>query len=581
MTTLKQFLLICLLCGGASHLLNGQDSDLFVAPLPEGEYVADELILHFPEPVGHKDVEEYLDLPDGQTVNITSLDSENSYFLVHFNNGLFKNKDVPCKSNSKDVVNCQMCQVIGNPGDDDGVDPDGIWPNYLIGAGANAAPLFDENLCFPTSPSTYDPFAACQSIPGLPNVRPGRRVEEVVDIAILDTGIDPTGYEDYFSATFPTYDRFHNIVQEDPQGIVEWHAVTAADESGEQEFIGIDDSYHGTAVAMASIALQHQAGRKEGIKLHSYRVLNQDENGRLVGTVANLMKALDKAINQEVEVINMSLGFKGLECDLAQSMLLSRYFVRALREEILIFVSAGNDGNDIAEKPQWPAAINLKNVYTIGANRCANESTWSYSNVGDDLVDILAPGQDILLPFRLLQPREGGQGCFALLSGTSFATPLVASLASVYRSYGDYDGTICRLESRPIKGQRHGLDDSRLGTVRGYESEQCDQTEVDPEETDPYETDTDDYERPFNSTNGSSSSNAFPNPFDQALTISVQDADLEDTVLSLLNNSGRVIMQIRPSTLKTLISTNSLSKGVYFLRTTTAHSSSVQKLIKK
>lgn len=574
MNTLQQLFLICLLCIGASSLLEAQDSDLFVAPLPEGEYVADELILHFPESVGHKDVEEYLDLPNDQTVVITSLDSENTYFLVHFNNGLFSNKNVPCKSNAKDVDNCKMCQVIGNPGSATELEPDGIWPNYLIGAGANAVPIFDENLCFPTSPSTYNPFAACQFIPGLPNVRPGRQVEEVVDIAILDTGIDPTGYEDFFSADFPTYDRYGNIIAVNPQGIVEWHPVTAKDEGGEQEFVGVDDSYHGTAVAMAAIALQHQAGRKEGVKLHSYRVLNQDENGRLVGTVANLMKALDKAINQEVEVINMSLGFKGLECDLAQSMLLSGYFVRALNKEILIFVSAGNDGNDIAEEPQWPAAINLQNVYTIGANRCANESTWSHSNVGDNLVDILAPGQDILLPFRLLEPgEEGGQGCFALLSGTSFATPLVASLASVYRSYGDYDGAICRLESQPRKGTRYGLDDSRLGTVRNYESEDCDSRGDEPY-----------YPGigivPDEATGTAPGSDAFPNPFNLVLNIKVDEANLGDATVSLLNESGQAIMRLRPTSINTRISTNALSPGVYYLRTTTAQSSEVKKLVK-
>lgn len=97
-------------------------------------------------------------------------------------------------------------------------------------------------------------------------------------------------------------------------------------------------------------------------------------------------------------------------------------FARAVREhDILVIVSAGNDGRDIDAEPIWPAALDLETMIVVtsadGFGRLAPGSNW-----GANSVDVMLPGENV--------PVVDFRGAAAKASGTSYAVPRLAAMAA-------------------------------------------------------------------------------------------------------------------------------------------------------
>ena len=97
-------------------------------------------------------------------------------------------------------------------------------------------------------------------------------------------------------------------------------------------------------------------------------------------------------------------------------------FVAAARAhpQILIIVSAGNDGRDLDRTPLWPAAAALDNLVVVtsadGFGRLAAGSNW-----GATSVDLMLPAENV--------PVVDFRGARATASGSSYAVPRLAALA--------------------------------------------------------------------------------------------------------------------------------------------------------
>ena len=169
-----------------------------------------------------------------------------------------------------------------------------------------------------------------------------------------------------------------------------------------------DDNGHGTHVAGTI------SGNKVGVapkaQLFGLKVL--DSSG--VGSTYNVMAAVNWAMNNNLDIINLSLGsstYLYAEQEL---------FTKAFQSGVLTIASAGNS---YGSKYNYPASYN--NVISVAAvdrnNRHADFSTHN------DMVDISAPGVNVLSSL----PNDK----YAEYSGTSMSAPHVSGVSALIKSY--------------------------------------------------------------------------------------------------------------------------------------------------
>lgn len=168
-----------------------------------------------------------------------------------------------------------------------------------------------------------------------------------------------------------------------------------------------------------------------------------DNNGN--GTTDSVCKGIYWAIENEVDVINMSLGYLGeLSTEMKDAIDMAIY------NNIIVCVAAGNEG------PK-PLTINAPGVYvkciTIGALDRRGQVA-NFSSRGSQ-IDLLAPGVDILSCYK-------GGDTLAFMSGTSMATPFIAGVAALYVEYRnrliEENKTEIDLTDTPIEEGCTGMD---------------------------------------------------------------------------------------------------------------------------
>ena len=173
-----------------------------------------------------------------------------------------------------------------------------------------------------------------------------------------------------------------------------------------------DDNGHGTNVAgiMASlINNQGIIGVAPSVELYSVKVLDSSGNGRY----SSIIQALEWAIENKINIINMSFG--GSE----KSKILEDALQMAYDNNILIFAAAGNDGKASNDTILYPAKY--KQVVAVGAID-KNEVRAEFSSVGPDL-ELVAPGVDI--------ESTLSDGLYGNKSGTSMAAPHATGVAAL------------------------------------------------------------------------------------------------------------------------------------------------------
>ena len=163
-----------------------------------------------------------------------------------------------------------------------------------------------------------------------------------------------------------------------------------------------DDNGHGTHVA--GIIADNTT---DNVKIKAFKCLNANGSGSLF----DVCLAVEAAAEQNVNVINMSLGSKG------KSLLLEEYIENAISNGITVCVAAGNNG-DYASN-YTPASIS--NCITVGAIN-SDEQKPLWSNFGE-AIDVYAPGSAIYSTYMNNSYKE--------LSGTSMACPFVAASAAL------------------------------------------------------------------------------------------------------------------------------------------------------
>jgi subtilisin family serine protease len=144
----------------------------------------------------------------------------------------------------------------------------------------------------------------------------------------------------------------------------------------------------------------------------------------------DIANAIRFAVDHGARVINMSFG-KGFSPEKAAVDEAVRY---ADARNVLMVHAAGNDGDDLATHPNFPTPVyadsgRAKNWIEVGASswQGGDSLAASFSNFGQQQVDVFAPGVDIL------STVPGDK--YEKDSGTSMAAPVVTGLAALILAY--------------------------------------------------------------------------------------------------------------------------------------------------
>ncbi|KAF2957386.1 hypothetical protein AS159_06815 [Thermotoga sp. Ku-13t] len=219
---------------------------------------------------------------------------------------------------------------------------------------------------------------------------------DIVTIAVIDSGVD-LSHEDLAGIFVPGYD----FVRNDP---------TPDDENG-----------HGTHVTGIIAALTNNSKGVAGVawgqrvKIMPLKVM--DETGK--GSIFNFAKAIVRAVDHGVKIINASLGasqYSSVEYSAVKY---------AYMNDVIMVCAAGNDGSYGIDYPAAYLETIAVGAVTINAVRA------SYSDYGPEL-DVVAPGGDEYA--GIFSTYLGNT--YKPLFGTSMAAPHVTGLVALMVSQG-------------------------------------------------------------------------------------------------------------------------------------------------
>ncbi|PHS67371.1 MAG: peptidase S8 [Flavobacterium sp.] len=220
---------------------------------------------------------------------------------------------------------------------------------------------------------------------------------------------------------------FRGVLNDDPYDITD---AFYGNNDVDGPTIDKENVMHGTHVA-GSIAAQ----RKNGIGMDGVAnnvaimvvraVPDGDEYDKDVAL------AIRYAVDNGAKVINTSFG-KAYSQNPEWVWDAIKY---AGKHDVLIVNAAGNDGIDLDVTPSFPNDTKVSNVeisdnfITIGAlnNKYGSELVATFSNYGTTSVDVFSPGVKIWSTTPL--------DTYKFLQGTSMASPNVAGVAAMIRSY--------------------------------------------------------------------------------------------------------------------------------------------------
>lgn len=192
----------------------------------------------------------------------------------------------------------------------------------------------------------------------------------------------------------------------------------------------LTEESHGTHVSGIILANRENGTGMNGVATNAQlmtirAVPNGDEYDKDVAL------AIRYAVDNGAKVVNMSFG-KSYSTNPEWVYDAIKY---AEKHDVLLVHAAGNDHSNLATHDNYPTDAPDKlneiadNVITIGSStRHYDENlVSSFSNYGQNNVDIFAPGSEI---YSTIPNDE-----YKMMQGTSMASPMVAGVAALIRSY--------------------------------------------------------------------------------------------------------------------------------------------------
>ncbi len=263
-------------------------------------------------------------------------------------------------------------------------------------------------------------------------------------IAIIDSGVQ-IDHPDLQENIWRNIDEIDgNGIDDDHNGYIDdvngWDFVNDLNDPRPKfsyDFIE-EEIVHGTIVAGIAAAKGNNeegvAGLAWNVKIMPLLVLDS----RGVGDVRAVIKAIDYAIDNEADIINLSFAGENYNAKFEAAIR------RAYKAGILVVAAAGNNneeekGRNLDKYPMYPVCTDgyygENMVLGVAATDALDQKT-SFSGYGAKCIDISAPGVSIFNT-SLFSPRsKDGKNILnkyydGYWSGTSMAAPLVSAAAAM------------------------------------------------------------------------------------------------------------------------------------------------------
>jgi len=243
-----------------------------------------------------------------------------------------------------------------------------------------------------------------------------------IKVAVIDTGVDLE--HPIFKGRLAPEAQWKDFVDGDnyPQDEMGRNAKRSA--------------LHGHGTAAAGIILQVAPG----VEIMPLRVLKPNGKGKL----SHVIKAIDWAVANDADVINLSLGAR------KDKRTLRRMVDYAASKSVHVIASSGNASRASIEYPSRYATSAQNEGYVLSVGSVSRFGTRSlFSNYGP-AIEFLAPGEVIVSAF------PGNR--VAAFTGTSFAAPMVSGMVAL-----GLEGGVQPLEAHLAKSAT-----SVLGFHNGY-----------------------------------------------------------------------------------------------------------------
>jgi len=252
---------------------------------------------------------------------------------------------------------------------------------------------------YPDAIVQSSPYTMISANPIIPQSSTSVATGKGIKIGIIDTGIDYN------------HEAFGG-------GFGDTNTVAGGYDFVNNDSDPIDDNGHGTHVA--GIIGGHSTtinGLAVDAKFYAYKAL--DQNGS--GTTSTVIAAIERAIADSVQIINLSLGTPSSGSDDPLSIAVNR----AVEAGIVVVVAAGNTGDYGTINSPGTAKLAL----TVGATNANAIASFSAKGPVTDQYqikpDVVAPGVGIL------SAKKGGG--YVQMSGTSMATPFATAIAAALK----------------------------------------------------------------------------------------------------------------------------------------------------
>jgi subtilisin family serine protease len=251
----------------------------------------------------------------------------------------------------------------------------------------------------------------------LPDTQSGFTVSGAGIVAVIDTGVDPT-HPVLQGVLVPGNDFTRNIsgpgselpdVNQSSIGpfpspmMVNQSTAAVVDQLSDANLSQPQYAAFGHGTMVAGI-IHLVAPTAQIMSLKAFRA---DGTGYL----SDVLRAIYFAAQNDANVINMSFSVASYSQEMANAIKFAHH------HEVICVASAGNDGKDVSV---YPAA--LDNVMGV-ASTTNSDTLSSFSNYGQDLVWVAAPGEGIITTYPF--------GTYAAGWGTSFSAPMVSGAAAL------------------------------------------------------------------------------------------------------------------------------------------------------
>ncbi len=208
-------------------------------------------------------------------------------------------------------------------------------------------------------------------------------------------------------------------------------------------YYDMKDNHYGNAniMGLGSLHGSHVSGIIAAVRNNSLGINGVADNVQIMAIRAvpdgdeydkDIALAIRYAVDNGAKIINMSFG----KSYSPEKKWIDDAYKYAASKDVLLVHAAGNDNKNIDSTDNFPSTTFLDqtmatNVLTVGASSdIAIDKNYiaSFSNYGKMGVDVFAPGSQVYSSIP-------GGNTYAFESGTSMASPVVAGLAALLKSY--------------------------------------------------------------------------------------------------------------------------------------------------